>query len=305
MAVRVPTVGGKTLFGWYCPPSEQHPSDRPAPGLVAMHGWGSNADGLLPLAGPLQAAGYGVLLLDARCHGRSDDDTFASLPRFAEDLSRGVDWLRDRPEIDSGRLVALGHSVGAGAALLTGSRRKDLAAVVSLAAFAHPEEVMRRTLSAWRIPYQPLGWLTNRYVERIIGHRFRHIAPLHTVTQQNAPVLLLHGDRDTVVPIKDMERLRQAAMTAGRTVESIPLRGVTHHGLDAETGASLMEPACRVILAFLQRWITTTAAEERTPPPQWSGGWPQERPGVDDSDPAQEYPSPVHAPQNTSPTAPA
>lgn len=264
--VRLPTANDKQVFGWYCPPTGRF-RGTPAPGLVAIHGWGGNADGLLPLAGVLQGAGYGLLLLDARCHGRSDDDSFASLPRFAEDLSHGLDWLAARPEIDPTRLAVMGHSVGAGAALLTGSRRRDLAAVISLAAFAHPEEVMRRTLSAWRVPYRPLGWATNRYVERVIGHRFRKIAPLRTVTRQHAPMLLMHGARDTVVPIEDMERLRRAAVAAGRTVESVPLPGATHDGRDADTGDSLMQEAGRLIVTFLGRHLPAPGAAPALPAP--------------------------------------
>ncbi|MBB4266987.1 alpha/beta hydrolase family protein [Roseospira visakhapatnamensis] len=264
--VRLVTSQGKLIFGWYCPPPGAR-ARAPAPGLVAIHGWGGNADGLLPLAGVLQKAGYGLLLLDARCHGRSDDDDFASLPRFAEDLSHGVDWLRAHPHIDPARLAVLGHSVGAGAALLTGSRRRDLAAVISLAAFAHPEEVMRRTLTAWRVPYRPLGWATNRYVERVIGHRFRKIAPLRTVTRQHAPVLLMHGARDAVVPIEDMERLRDAAVAAGRVVESVTLPGATHYGTDANTGESVLDQAGTLIHAFLARHLPAPGGAPALPAP--------------------------------------
>ena len=79
--VRLPTVNGKHLFGWFIPAGER------APALVVMHGWGGNAGMMLPLAAPLHKRGYALLLVDARCHGQSDDDTFASLPRFAEDIA--------------------------------------------------------------------------------------------------------------------------------------------------------------------------------------------------------------------------
>ena len=41
---------------------------------------------MLPLLAPLHLAGFSALLFDARCHDRSDEDDFTSLPRFAEDL---------------------------------------------------------------------------------------------------------------------------------------------------------------------------------------------------------------------------
>ncbi len=192
--VAIPTVGGKTLFGWFIPAGEA------APALAIVHGWGGNAEMMLPLAKPLNAAGYALLLFDARSHGRSDGDSFSSLPRFAEDLDHAVDWLQQQADVDAGRVGVVGHSVGAGAALLLASRRNDLAAVVSLAAFAHPASIMRRWLALKRIPYWPLGAYVLCYIQRVIGVRFNDIAPRHTIREARCPVLLAHGTEDEMVP---------------------------------------------------------------------------------------------------------
>ena len=192
--VAIPTVGGKTLFGWFIPAGEA------APALAIVHGWGGNAEMMLPLAQPLNAAGYALLLFDARSHGRSDGDSFASLPRFAEDLDHAVDWLQQQADVDAGRVGVVGHSVGAGAALLLASRRNDLAAVVSLAAFADPASIMRRWLALKRIPYWPLGAYILCYIQRVIGVRFNDIAPRHTIREARCPVLLAHGTEDEMVP---------------------------------------------------------------------------------------------------------
>lgn len=216
---RVPTRNGKHLSGWFIPAA------RPGPALVLMHGWGGNAQTMLPLAGPLHGAGYALLLLDARCHGGSDDDSFASLPRFAEDIEAGLAWLEQRPEIDPARLGLVGHSVGAGAALLVASRRPGLGAVVSLAAFAHPATMMRRWLASMHIPYWPLGAYVLAYVQRVIGHRFDDIAPCNTIRQLSCPVLLVHGLSDTTVPAAEARQILAAACHDG--VELLEVAG-TH-----------------------------------------------------------------------------
>ncbi|MDO9483819.1 MAG: alpha/beta fold hydrolase [Hydrogenophaga sp.] len=195
---------GLRLFAWYVPPLTQ---PNPAPAVALMHGWGGNASTLLPAAQALHAAGYAVLLPESRNHGRSSRDDHSSLPRFADDLDRALDWLAAQPEVNPQRLAALGHSVGGAAVLLVASRRPGLAAAVSVGAFAHPEQVMRRWLAAYRVPYWPLGWLVNRYVEWVIGTRFSRIAPLATLAQARCPVLLLHGAQDTTVPLADAQAL--------------------------------------------------------------------------------------------------
>lgn len=202
--IRIPTKNGKRLCAWLIP------AGRHSPSLVLMHGWGGNSAAMLPLVGPLHAAGYTLLLVDARCHGRSDSDTFASLPRFAEDIEAALAWLAGQEAADPQRLGVLGHSVGAGAALLAASRTPAIKVVVSLAAFAHPATMMRRWLRWKRIPYWPLGRYILAYVQQVIGYRFEQIAPRRTIALVDCPVLLIHGSEDRVVPLDDAKDIHAA-----------------------------------------------------------------------------------------------
>lgn len=197
-----------------------------------MHGWGGSAAEMARLVVPLLAAGMHVLLLDARCHGRSDDDEFASMPRFAEDVESGLAWLRQRDDVDRSRLVLVGHSVGAGACLLVASRDRSVAAVVAIASMAHPGLFMERVLGQ-RLP-GPLTSLALRYVERTIGHRFETFAPVRTIGRIQAPVLLLHGDEDTTVPVADAYELH--AHAPGGT-ELVVVEGADHTSIGAHIDA--------------------------------------------------------------------
>lgn len=213
---------GKRLFAWLLP---GRLPGQPAPTLILLHGWGGNTGDLLPLAALLQARGYTVVLLDARGHGRSDDEAVVSLPRFAEDLACAVDWAKTRPEVDARRLALLGHSVGAAAALLVASQRDDLAAVVSLAAFAHPGRLMRQRLAALHLPYWPLGWYALRLVEQRIGARLDAIAPENTIIAARCPVLLMHGTADRTVPVSDARRLYRRSQLGRHPARLVLLAG--------------------------------------------------------------------------------
>jgi uncharacterized protein len=202
--VSIPSARGLNLFGWFIPTEANHPS----PTVVLLHGWCGNASSLLPAALVLHRAGYAVLLMEARNHGRSDCDDHTSLPRFAEDLDNAIDWLKAASAVDSKRIAAVGHSVGAAAVLLSASRRNDLFAVVSVAAFAHPEQVMQRWFALRYIPYWPIAWLINRALEKIIGAAFSDIAPIKTIATVSCPVLLIHGRQDALVPIADAHLIR-------------------------------------------------------------------------------------------------
>jgi pimeloyl-ACP methyl ester carboxylesterase len=198
--VRIATVRRRHLFGWWLP----------APGaagtVVMLHGWGSNAELMLPIAAPLRRAGLNVLLFDARNHGNSDSDTFSSLPRFAEDLGQAIAWLERHDPGRAERIAVLGHSVGAGAALFQASQDPGISAVISIAAFAHPAQVTERYLRHLHLP-RLVTAVVIRYVEWLIGHRFDTIAPLHTVSRIVCPVLLVHGRDDQTVPVDDARRI--------------------------------------------------------------------------------------------------
>lgn len=205
--VRLPTANSKQLHGWFVPAT----GNLPAPTLIVLHGWGGNSEMMLPLAAPFCRAGFALLFIDARNHGDSDADTFSSLPRFAEDLESALDWLLQQPETDSHLIGLIGHSVGAASALLLASQRCEIAAVVSLASFAHPEKIMRRYLTSRRVPFIPLGWYTLRYVQHVIGHRFDDIAPQNTIRKILCPVLLAHGIDDSTVPVEDALLIHSAS----------------------------------------------------------------------------------------------
>jgi len=245
--VRLPTRHDKVLTGWFA----AAPGAKTAPAVVVMHGWGANASLMQGCLAPLHAAGLAVLLLDARCHGRSDGEPFTSLPRFAEDIEAGLAWLRQQPEVDATQLAVIGHSVGAGAALLAATRHNEVRAVVSLSAFAHPHEVMLRYLASYRIPYPVLGWYVLRHVQQVIGARFDAIAPLRSISRVTCPVLLVHGREDDMVPVNDARRLL-AAGQAGR-VRLLEVAG--RHDLSTALDAHLPE-----ITGFLQQALRTGAS---------------------------------------------
>lgn len=239
LETRIATAGGKNLFAWWLP------AQAASATAILLHGWGGNAELMLPLAIPLHKAGMNILLLDARNHGRSDAASFSSLPRFAEDIGAAVDWVQNH----HGRpfrapVVLLGHSVGAGAALLEASRRDDIAAVISVAAFAHPAWMMRRYLARLGSP-DLLTRLILRYVEWIIGHRYDAIAPLNTVCRVRCPVLLVHGKADETVPFTDALTIR--AHCDSDRLELLLLDNAGHDSVDR------VEEHGDQLVAFLER----------------------------------------------------
>jgi uncharacterized protein len=76
--------------------------------------------------------GYGVLLFDRRGEGESDGDPNQYAWNDGErDLLAAIDFLKQRPDVEPGRIGGLGLSVGGESLLQTAARSEDLDAVVS------------------------------------------------------------------------------------------------------------------------------------------------------------------------------
>lgn len=239
--VSIETVGGKKLFAWWLPTALSEPT------LIIVHGWGGNAELMLPLALPLHRAGLNILLLDARNHGRSDSDSYSSLPRFAEDTGAAVEWVKAQNTDTCRQIVLLGHSVGAAAVLFEASRRNDIAAVISIAAFAHPEWMMRRYLDRFRLPGFLKAWIL-RYIEWVIGYRYAEIAPMNTACRAGCPVLLVHGSADNTVPVTDAQAILEHCQE--KKPELLLIDGGEHDSVDE------IERHADQLIAFLERTVS-------------------------------------------------
>ena len=112
------------------------------PGIVLVSGSGpQNRDeemmGHRPfwvLADYLTNLGYGVLRYDDRGTYNSEGDfSSATTLDFATDAASAVFYLKNRPEVDSTKIVVIGHSEGGLIANILGAQIPDLAGIVSLA----------------------------------------------------------------------------------------------------------------------------------------------------------------------------
>ena len=229
--VPVPTADGVTLPGWFMPAA----GDRAGPGVVLVHGWESARDRLLPMARFLHAAGFHCLAVDVRGHGANAAETLPiTAGEFGSDALAAWRALDARPEVTSAAI--LGHSMGAIGAILAAAAEPRVAAVVATSSPADPWRLTRVTFRLARLPFPdviayPLAWLTTRVYLRPRGHRVVEISAAEALRRIDAPVLLVHGSEDAVVPVAHLERLRRVRASHGRPVETLVIEGGQHSWL--------------------------------------------------------------------------
>ncbi|MBX3055270.1 MAG: alpha/beta fold hydrolase [Anaerolineae bacterium] len=100
---------GLQLYAWYLPGSN-------GAAIVLAHTLGGSGLLMQGHAEFLRDAGYSILLLDLRAHGRSQGHTSTSGILEAQDVAAAVDYLRARGDLDADKIGVLGVSLGAQAA---------------------------------------------------------------------------------------------------------------------------------------------------------------------------------------------
>jgi pimeloyl-ACP methyl ester carboxylesterase len=229
------SINDTRLHAWWIP------AEGAAPVVIVLHGWGGNSSLMLPLAPHIHDAGFHGLFVDARNHGLSEDDSFSSMPRFAEDLEVAIEWAHNRDDVSA--VGVIGHSVGAGALIFSASKGVPIDAAVSVSSFAHPGEMMHENMPFPR----PVVAAILEAVQRTIGYRFDEFAPRTRVVSVDVPLLLVHGDEDVVVPITNLHQLADAHGSA----EVIVVPGGGHSDLE------LFEPYVDDIVDFFARNLST------------------------------------------------
>lgn len=183
--VEIVADDGQHLVGFYRPADPVH-----ATVLYFFGQAGSLANRAARLR-LLSADGTGVLMVAYR--GYSGSGGTPSEDALHADADRVWRWLRDQG-VPSDQIVLYGESLGTGVAVRLATRR-PVAAVILDGAYDAITSV-----AADRYPLVPVSWL--------MLDTFRSIDWIGGVT---APLLMLHGDHDTIVPIQYARRLFHAA----------------------------------------------------------------------------------------------
>lgn len=172
--VALATPDGETLVLWLSPAS----GDRPT--ILFLHGNAGEIADRTDRFAFYQARGYGVAFLSWRGYGGSTGAP--SEAGLLTDAKAAYDHLRARG-IPPDRIVLIGESLGTGPAVITAASN-PVAAVVLEAPYSAAVDIARRAY-----PWLPVGLLMkDQYRSR------DHIAAI------NAPLLILHGARDRVIP---------------------------------------------------------------------------------------------------------
>ncbi|MBK8323988.1 MAG: alpha/beta fold hydrolase [Betaproteobacteria bacterium] len=187
--------------------------DPAAPVLLYLHGARWNITGSVTRIERWRKLGFNVLAIDYRGFGRSTDVSPTESLAY-EDAETAWDWI-GRAEPGRSRVI-VGHSLGGAIAAELAVRRPEATGVVLEATFTSIRDMVEHT--AWR--FMPVGL--------ILTQEFNTLAKISRI---QAPLLIVHGTNDAIVPYEMGERLFSAATSPRKRF--IRVEGGSHHNLSS------------------------------------------------------------------------
>lgn len=220
--IGIPTKNQRNLHGWWIPAkADDSELSSKKPVIILVHGWGRNVERMLPFIQALHDR-YHLVTFDARNHGRSDDDDFSTMVKFAEDIIGTLDWALERPGVDKDRVGLIGLSIGGAAAIYAAGLEARIHNVMTVGAFARPDEVIRWELQKYRLPEFLIDKVALKYLQWRVGFSFAAVAPENVIGKSPARFFLIHGNQDAVIPVADAHRLAAGARKGQSSVWILP-----------------------------------------------------------------------------------
>ncbi|MBT8141031.1 MAG: prolyl oligopeptidase family serine peptidase [Gammaproteobacteria bacterium] len=160
-----------------------------------------------------------------------------------DDVSDGVLAMIKTGAADPDRVCIVGASYGGYAAMAGGAFSPDLyRCVVAVAGVSDIPKMLRDQAYTSGKRH----WVVS-YWNSVIGNsksekeKLNKISPVNAAANFKAPLLMLHGKDDTVVPIVQSKRMLKAMRKAGKQAELITLKGEDHWLSSSETRLELLK----------------------------------------------------------------
>jgi uncharacterized protein len=211
--IELQTDDGLRLGAWFVPAARTNDRVEPGPAVLVCNGNAGYRAHRLPLAQALAAQGYHVLLFDYR--GYAGNPGSPTEDGLRTDARAAAHALAARAEVDADRMAYFGESLGAS---VCGGLATELppAALILRSPFPSTVEIGRH-----HYPYLPI-------VEPLVWDRW----PLAQQLRQDvrAPLLIIVGERDEIVPPHLSRRAYEAAASESKRWVEL---AATHHNDEA------------------------------------------------------------------------
>lgn len=220
-----------------------HRPNTPAPAIIISHGFGSSKTNKQEWASQLCEAGFLVLRFDFSGHGESEGDIAeTTVTKVTDDLRSAIDFANS---LGATKIGLTGHSMGGLASLLAAG---EAGAVVTIAPPSNFPEVYehRKKAGLDLVEWKKKGY-TNLFGIRVNYSLYSDAVRYDQQTVAKSvkcPILLVHGDKDEIIPLQQSIDLFNALKCEKR----LEILKGSRHDLSMDDYAKIVE--------FTKQWFS-------------------------------------------------
>ena len=240
--VSFPSRDGTTIYGYLTLPKGG--GGGPFPLLMTIHGGPYSRDvwGFDPEVQFFAKLGYAVFQVNYR--GSSgygevyEGENLIEVCRYVvEDVADAAQWAIVEGYADGERIAIYGGSFGGYAALAGAAFAPDFyRCVVGFAGVYDWILQLRDDRRDWWLKFIEFGWRADYYLDlKKYREEYAAVSPRYSAESIRAPVLLIHGGRDSRVSAQQAKVMAAALRKARKTVEVAIFGWGVHGFLDAES----------------------------------------------------------------------
>ena len=197
--VRFKTEDGLTLKGWFIPCEGKRAT------IIVCHGYPFDKGNILPSSLFLHKE-YNLFLFDFRAMGESEGKYTTVGYHEKKDLLAAIDYLKSR---GIERIGALGFSLGGAVIIMAHS--PDIKAIVSDSSYATLDLMILSLFRHYRFLRYPFVFTIKSLSRLVLKFHTSSVSPVDTIKEVETPILLIHGERDSQIPVKNAYLLHEAA----------------------------------------------------------------------------------------------
>lgn len=176
--------------------------------VICCHGYSVNREAELEYGLIFYRLGYNVVLFDERGHG--DNAAFISTMGYLEskDLNQIIDQVKDKFGLDSS-IGLHGVSMGAAVSLFVTKYRSDIEFIVEDCGYVNFKNVLTMQVNKGHLPgviFAPLASFTSKLLYKF---SFKDASIEPDLEKIDVPMLIIHGDIDESVPVKNAHILNE------------------------------------------------------------------------------------------------
>jgi dipeptidyl aminopeptidase/acylaminoacyl peptidase len=161
--------------------------------------------------------------------------------KMQTDLIDGVAALATSDEVDASRACVVGASFGGYAALASVALHPDTyRCAASFAGISDLGVLLGEEMRAWG-PSSGAAKGLRKMLGTAPKALLDSTSPARVTANIRVPVLLIHGDKDTVIPIEQSQLMARALRVAGKPVEMVTLVNENHYLAHSATRTQMLE----------------------------------------------------------------